>query len=41
MERYLDFGLYYASRSTSRLLMRFPKQLFQRSKIDPFVPEVD
>ena len=41
MERYFDIGLYYASWGTSRLLMRFPKQLIQQSEIDPFLPEVD
>lgn len=41
MERWFDLHLYLANWGTRRLMMRLPKRLLDRSKLDPFLREVD
>jgi hypothetical protein len=41
MERCFDLHLYLANWGTRRLVMRFPKRLLDRKKIDAFLREID
>jgi hypothetical protein len=41
MERWFDLHLYLANWGTRRLMMRLPKRLFDRTKLDAFLRRVD
>lgn len=41
MQRWFDLHLYLTNWGTRRLMMRAPKRLLDRSKLDPFLREVD
>ena len=41
VERWFDLHLYLANWGTRRLMMRLPKRLMERKRLDPFLLDVD